>query len=150
MNCDTLSVPLGTHTRKHLDLLNNYQLFQLIDEPTRVTGNSETCVDHFITNKKENVTNSGVYPLSISDHSFIYAIRKIGIPRGNPRVIESWNFKSFDESAFILDLKNVDWPTVTAAADANDLWAMWKERFLHIIDKHARRRTIKVRNKPSP
>ena len=48
MNCDTLSVPLGTHTRKHLDLLNNYQLFQLIDEPTRVTENSETCVPYYI------------------------------------------------------------------------------------------------------
>ena len=144
MNCDTLSVPLGTHTRKHLDLLNNYQLFQLIDEPTRITENSETCVDHFITNKKENVINSGVYPLSISDHSFIYAIRKISIPRANLRVIEPRNFKSFDESAFILDLKNADWPTVTAATDANDFWAMWKDRFLHIIDKHAPRRTIKV------
>ena len=39
---------------------------------------------------------------------------------------------------------NADWPTVTAAADANDFWAMWKDRFLHIIDKHAPRRTIKV------
>ena len=97
---------------------------------------------HFITNKKENVINSGVYPLSISNHSFIYAIRKIGIPRGNPRVIESRKFKSFDESAFILDLKNVDWPSVTAAVDANDFWAMWKDRFLLIIDKHAPRRTI--------
>ena len=29
-------------------------------------------------------------------------------------------------------------------------WAMWKDRFLHIIDKHASRRTIKVRNKSSP
>ena len=70
--------------------------------------------------------NSGVYPLSMSDHSFIYAIRKIGIPRGNPRVIESRKFKSFDESAFILDLKNADWPTVTAAADANDFWQCGK------------------------
>ena len=70
--------------------------------------------------------NSEVYPLSMSDHSFIYAIRKIGIPRGNPRVIESRKFKSFDESAFILDLKNADWPTVTAAADANDFWQCGK------------------------
>ena len=105
MNCDTLSVPLGSHTWKYLDLLNNYQFSQLIDEPTRVTETSETCVDHFISNKKENVTNFGVYTLSISDHYFIYAIRKIGSPRGSPKIIESWNFKCFDESAFTSDLK---------------------------------------------
>ena len=51
------------------------------------------------------MTNFGVYTLSISDHYYIYAIRKIGSPRGNPKIIRSRNFEYFDESAFTSDLK---------------------------------------------
>ena len=150
MNCDTFSVPLGVHTRRFCDILNNYQLFQLINEPTRITENSETCIDLVITNKKDNVKVFGVYPLSISDHSFIYIIRKIGLSRGNPKVIVSRNLKSFDQTAFLLDLQNANWPSAIAVSDVNDFWSKWKDIFLQITSKHAPSRTVKVRNKTSP
>ena len=92
----------------------------MINEPTRVTENSESCIDHVIINKKDNVKVFGVYPLSISDHSFVYIIQKIGFPRGNPKVIESRNFKTFDQTAFLLDLQNANWPSATEVADVNN------------------------------
>ena len=64
----------------------NYQLTQLITDSTRVSSNSNSLIDVFITNSSESIISSGVYPLSISDHDLIYAIRKTGLPKGN-RVI---------------------------------------------------------------
>ena len=122
----------------------------MINEPTRITENFETRIDHVIINKKDNVKVFGVYPLSISDHNFVYIIRKIGFPRGNPKVIKSRNFKTFDQTAFLLDLQNTNWPSATEAAVVNDFWSKWKDTFLNIKNKHPSSRTIKVLNKSSP
>ena len=77
---------------------------QVLTEPTRVTRTSKTLIDVVITNSKERLNRTGAYPLSISDHYLIYAIRKIGIPRGRPRFVEARNFKHFEESKFKSDL----------------------------------------------
>ena len=47
----------------------DYQLAQLIKEPTRVNAKSQTLIDVFITNKEDNISHSGVYTLFISDHN---------------------------------------------------------------------------------
>ena len=84
----------------------DYQLAELIKEPTRVNAKSQTLIDVFITNKEDNISHSGIYTLSISDHYLIYAVRKIGLPRGQPKFIQSRNFKHFNEENFLTDLKN--------------------------------------------
>ena len=92
-----------------IDLMVDYQLAQLIKEPTRVNAKSQTLIDVFITNKEDNISHSGVYTLSISDHNLIYAVRKIGLPRGQPKFIQSRNFKHFNEENFLPDLKSASW-----------------------------------------
>ena len=41
-------------------MLNLFQLKQMITEPTRITENSETLIDLFITSEAENIHSSGV------------------------------------------------------------------------------------------
>ena len=73
-----------------MDVLISFQMYQVLTEPTRVTPISKTlCRDVVITNSKERLSHTGAYPLSISDHYLIYAIRKTGIPRGRPRFVEA-------------------------------------------------------------
>ena len=97
------------HTTYLLDLMVDCQLAQLIKEPTRVNDKSKTLIDVFITNKEDNISHSGVYTLSISDHNSIHAVRKIGLPRGQPKFIQYRNFKYFNEENFLTDLKNASW-----------------------------------------
>ena len=54
-----------------------YQLTQLIDSPTRITNSSQSLLDVAITSTPEKIISSGVVHLGISDHSLIYAIRKL-------------------------------------------------------------------------
>ena len=53
-----------------------YQYEQLISEPTRVTKDTRTLIDHFYTTNPDNIISKGVSTVSISDHYLIYGIRK--------------------------------------------------------------------------
>ena len=55
LNCNILSNPLEVHTTHLLDSIVDYQLAQLIKEPTRVNTKLQTLIDVFITNKEDNI-----------------------------------------------------------------------------------------------
>lgn len=150
LNCNLLANPLGSHTSCLKDLLDEFQMEQIIKEPTRVTENHSSLIDHIITNAKHKIIKSGVYPMSISDHNLVYLIRKQGIPRGNPRIIETRNFKRFNQKKFINEIAAAQWPDTTGLNDVNEFWVTWKNAFVNIVDKHAPRIRLKIRNKPSP
>ena len=71
-----LQLNLST-TKKLQEIMELYQLTQLIDSPTRITNSSQSLLDVFITSTPEKIISSGVVHLGISDHSLIYAIRKL-------------------------------------------------------------------------
>ena len=60
-------------------IVNLYELFsfkQLVEEPTRVTLETATIVDHIATTCARNIVESGVHKVSLSDHFIVYSIRK--------------------------------------------------------------------------
>ena len=71
VNCDFLARTPSHNTNRLLGITNLFQVTQIITEST------STLIDWFLTNKKENICNSGVLHLGISDHSLIYGCRKI-------------------------------------------------------------------------
>ena len=76
LNCNMLQLNLST-TKKLQEIMELYQLTQLIDSPTRITNSSQSLLDVVITSTPEKIISSGVVHLGISDHSLIYAIRKL-------------------------------------------------------------------------
>ena len=66
-----------------------YQIDQLITEPTRVTPTSTTVIDLILTNRSENISESGVIHLGISDHSLVYLVRKFTPPKSRKTVRKS-------------------------------------------------------------
>ena len=107
LNCDLLKPNLNHPTNKLRSLFEIYQLTQLIDEATRITETSSTLIDHFITNEPEKISKCGVIHTGISDHSLIYAIRKININhKDKENIIEIRNMKNFNENKFLHDLKS--------------------------------------------
>ena len=64
-------------------------------------------------------------------------LKKIGLPRGQPKFIQSRNFKHFNEENFLTDLKNASWPVIKSGMEVNSAWNAWKDIFLTIVDKHA-------------
>ena len=150
INCNFLQDSRDSYTTRLINIMEAYQLTQVISEPTRITSTTSTLINLFITNNTESIVHSGVYPLSITEHNLIFAIRKIGIPRRSPRYFETRKFKKFNANAFLLDIQNYYLPQFDSnSANINEAWHIWKSNFLNILNKHAPKRVIKVRNKPA-
>ena len=92
-NCDllsTLSSPkpdVQNKTRKLLDLFEQFDMQNIVDEPTRLTPQTETLIDLIVTTRPELINIKGVFPLGISDHCLIYASLKLRKGRPLPRII---------------------------------------------------------------
>ena len=78
MNYDFLPTEISSQALEFKFITRLYQYEQLINEPTRVTENSRTLIDHFYTTNPNDITLCGVSTVCISDHYLIYGIRKSG------------------------------------------------------------------------
>ncbi len=153
LNCDLLKPDSESNipTKKIKSLYELYQLSQLIDEATRVTIKTTTLIDHIVTNTPEKISDSGVVHTGISDHSLVFAIRKISVIKKQENIVEMRNMKNFDKKKFVTELLNQHWEYVYFfAEDPNAMWEIWKKIFLEVLDKHAPLQYKKVRSKKVP
>ena len=60
-------------TRKLLHLFEQFDLQNIVEEPTRVTLETKTLIDLIVTTKPVLFDIKGVLPVGISDHSLVYA-----------------------------------------------------------------------------
>ena len=153
LNCDMLKTDGNENMqiKKIKSLYELYQLTQLIQEATRVTMTTSTLIDHIITNTPENVCDSGVIHTGISDHSLVFAIRKISVARKVEHTVEIRNMKKFDTKKFVEDLKQQPWQNVYFFADTPSAkWEIWKILFLEVLDKHAPLQHNKIRARQVP
>jgi hypothetical protein len=141
------------HTKRLSDLINEFQLKQHITSPTRITPSSKTLIDIIMTKASDTkIIDSEVIHLGLSDHSLVYICRKIGIPRAEPKIVETRQFKYFNSSAFQYDLKMAFQRhyNLYNYADPNHAWVIWKTIFLDIANMHAPLRIRKVKSEHCP
>jgi hypothetical protein len=69
----------------------------------------------------------------------VYICRKVGIPRAEPKIVETRQFKYFNSSAFQYDLKMAFQRhyNLYNYAYPNYAWEVWKTIFLDIANIHA-------------
>ena len=123
--------------RRLLELPTTYQLHQIIDKPTRITESTKTLLDLIICKTSDLKTiASGVINLGISDHNLVYISRKVGIPKGKPRIIETRQFNKLKVDEFQNDLRQafIHFKDYT---DPNIALHDWNAIFLQNADIHA-------------
>lgn len=151
LNCNLLATANCKATVLLQTLAETYQLTQLVSEATRVTESSKTLIDLIYANCPNRVAATGVLHLGLSDHSLIFAIRKISIPsKTTHTVINMRSLKKFDPQLFRCDLQNIPWSDLNCINDPNQRWELWKTMFLSVVDKHAPFKRKRVKNKKSP
>lgn len=83
--------------------------------------------------------------LSLSDHDFVYCIRKLNWVKTPPEVKCFRNYAKYDPSKFCDDLRNVDWNGNENSHDETNVnnvcvdnaWSRFKAIFLQVADRHA-------------
>ena len=124
-------------TTVFLKIMNTYNLKQVIDDYTRVTGTTKTCIDPILTNRSDCVFQSGVI-CGISDHDSVY-IKSVR------------NFKKFYIKSFREKLMEVPFDKIkNVTNDVNEMWLICKAFFLDLLNKHAPITNINVRSNELP
>ena len=100
-----------TNSRLLSDITDLHCLHQLINEPTRVIDKTSTLIDLIYTNYPDKVVCSGVCHVSISDHSLVFACRKLSIGAVSKRhnTINYRTFKNFNPDHFRNDIASQNW-----------------------------------------
>ena len=127
-------------------------MHQLINEPTHITEKRSTTIDLIFANEPDKIVCSGVSHVGISDHSLIYAFRKLSPGKHSKGhiTISNRNFKHFDADSFRNDIILQDWDYIKTLSEPNQMWHAWKKIFNNVVDRHAPLRTKRVRGSKAP
>ena len=153
LNCNLLEQNKSLPTSKLLDLVDIYQLQQLIQSPTRITSTTTSLLDVILTFcGDDKILDTGVIHLGISDHSLVYMCRKLSIPKEPPKTVFTRDYKNYNVNQFNNHLSEVFSLPLNCATliDPNALWNDFKTKFLSVADKHVpiRQRRVKSEYKP--
>ena len=88
-NCNLYGEDNAAHAKRIKDIYAAYDLKQLINEPTRVTVQSSTLIDHIAVSNTSNIKESGVVKIALSDHYLVFA------PSENVNVVSNANKSLF-------------------------------------------------------
>ena len=85
-------------------------MYQLIKDPTRITKDFETLIDHIYTSNRDKIVSSGVIHTGLSDHSMVYASWGRAITEKNHDVHKykvNRSYKNFNSEEFLKDLDSI-------------------------------------------
>ena len=149
LNCD-LSDP-DKHDKQGsglLELLEVYNMSNMIKQPTRVTTSSSSLIDVNLTTSPHLFSMSGVFDLDLSDHKLVYTIMRAHCMRDGRRFVIKRRFKNYVSESFCEDVSRV--PFHVASVFDDICWA-WTKLLSDVVeDRHAPIKRSKVRRKHVP
>ena len=108
-NCDDLpDQDKSSIVAKLRAFYKQYQFKQLIRKATRTTNRSSILLDHFATNKHNNIASSRSRTIGFSDHDLIFGMRKSsGSMHKEIKIINCRNTKHYTPELFRKALKSL-------------------------------------------
>ena len=147
------NIDLHTCTNtKWLNMIQLFDLYQLITESTRITPTTSTLIDHVYTTAQANITESFVSDLSISDHLPVCVTRRVSSKISKKEHISASyrSFKHFDEDLFLQEL-TTDLETFHPHhLNVDDDFVLWFSLILKHLNIHAPIKTKRVKTKRLP
>ena len=132
--------------------LSSNNLFQLINEPTRITATSSTILDLVVTDSPGYCTSHfTLSPPDNCDHSAIVVKLNLSFfrPRAYKRTV--WNFNSVDENLLTHSLLSFNWDALFVdVSDMDSLYDNWLSVFLSIVKSFIPSREITIRPSDKP
>ncbi|CAB3996029.1 Hypothetical predicted protein [Paramuricea clavata] len=130
--------------------MNDFNLLQIITEPTRVTDNTSTLLDHLFTSAPHRILSSKIPKIGLSDHYPTCTVFKDSFGRKHSHnTIRYRCYKNFDEEIFCKDLAQIPWDIIDVFDDVDDALDAWYNLYLEVVDKHLSWREKRVKSTPS-
>ena len=131
-------------------LLTSYGFTQLIKEPTRIDGDTQSLIDIILTNNVSNIRQTAVIPTSIGDHDMIGCVRKINYVKFPSKKIIARNYRNYDPEKLNEHLLSHNWDELYELNDVNLSWNFIKNILSNAFDMFAPKIVKQVRGKTSP
>ena len=91
-----------------------------------------------------------ITPLYVSDHSLVYTVLRLSVPRLRSRKICVRSFKNFDRGVFLQDLHNPLFHIMDIFDDVDDKLFAFESLYLGIINEHAPLKQFHVQGNQVP
>jgi len=133
LNLDLLKYTQIRQVTEFVDLLFSYGFIQLILKPTRVTNNSATLIDHFITSSTAEFSESAILLTDVSDHFpiFYFTKDKKPIAKGS---IKTRNFSATMINRFSEQFQNLNWEFLYTIQDTQEAYDSFSETFFDLFN----------------
>ena len=123
--------------RRFKELLSDMGLVQLIECPTRVTGNSSTLIDFIVTDDPDTAVQSGTLLVNIADHDLVYCTLPCTKAYRQPRLKRYRNYKSIDVVALAAELNLLPFHYIYYMEDIDRKVDFLNELLIGVLEYHA-------------
>ena len=131
------------------ELCDTFNLTNLIKSETCYTNNHKSTIDLFFTSKPLSFQGTSSTETGLSDcHKLISSFMKSFVSRLKPKMIFFRNYKKFDETKFLSDLRNTNFSFTSA--DPNENYLFLTNSFSKIVEKHVplKKKTLRANHVP--
>lgn len=132
-----------------VDIINDFELYQFVDEPTRSGDGCSTVLDLVLCNKINAIESTSVLP-GISDHDAVvtrasFSFHENATPCGRKVYI----YERGDYTSITNDLFDFlpDFEALSDSDDVDYLWNVFKSKIHELVDAHIPSRTISSRRR---
>lgn len=133
------------------NLLEKYNLTQLVSNPTRVVNNSSTLIDVIVSSSADLVGDCGIIPMDhISDHSLVECTINIKKEKIPPLFRTYRDFSKFNHDAFVHHINSLSWQAFYNTQNIDELIELWNGSILSVFDLHAPLKTARITKSPAP
>lgn len=136
------------YLRSKESILTSFDLCPLVKLPTRVTDDTATCLDNFITNIPDDEVplilnlDSG-----LSDHHGQVISINQNCKSAEVKIIKRRNFSAQNRQCFTKKLENKAWENVFNKSDVNEKTEIFYQTFLKIFNESFPIKTLKKRHR---
>ena len=153
--CGDLNIDLLTKCNncEHLiDITSCYNLTLVNGDPTRITPNTRTLIDHFFTNIESSYISTLTTPSGISDYSeIILIINTLNTLKPKQTKFLTRKFSPSDIASFAADLERLNWDNVFSTKDDSREWFdIFFQSFKHFFDIHFPKTISTRKTHPKP
>lgn len=152
INLNSLTYEKNLKIKSFFDMLFKYNIYPLINKPTRITKSSATAIDNiFLNHFLETSFETGIFKTDISDHFPIYIkinnlninsttySKKINIKKRNLSTVNTHNFSQ--------NLYKERWNEVYVCQNTNEAYNAFINKFLNIFNETIPYEIIKTKTK---
>ena len=112
---------------------------------------SKTIIDLIVTSDDDNISQSGVMDIGLSDHLMTFCTRKITRSQVNQHnTVKLRSMKNYSKAELQRRLTDVNWQGVLNCEDVEGAWNNFKTLFCNILDSIAPLKEVRLKQRSEP